>query len=99
LRYSFYLDKVEKLSSLSSPNYAGLSPIAKDGTTIYHFGGVASKRNVYKFDSLINVTVRLITDLSSDVYFSGAVSMSGTIYLFDRRTRKIMEFSEESGTA
>jgi hypothetical protein len=72
--------------------------IAKDGTTIYYFGGT-STRTVHKFDSLTNSTVKLPTDLPSGVCFSGGVSMSGTILLFNGSLRKIMEFSEETETA
>jgi hypothetical protein len=66
---------------------------------MYHFGGIEIYRSVHKFDTLTNSTVRLPNDLPSDVFYSGGVSMSGTIYLFDGRRRKVMEFSEETETA
>jgi hypothetical protein len=69
--------------------------MAKDGTTVYHFMDSV----VYKFDPLTNSTVKLPTNLPSVLYLSGGVSISGTIYLFDGRQRKVMEFSEETGTA
>jgi hypothetical protein len=99
LRYSVSLDQIEIVSSLSSSTSEGLALIAKDRTTIYHFGGMYSARRVDKFDSLTNSTVQLPTPLPTNVAFSSGVSIGGTIYLFDGFERKIMEFSEETGTA
>jgi hypothetical protein len=79
--------------------YGGLALIAKDGTTIYYFGGSRSVTSVQKFDTLTNCTLRLPTILPSDVFLSGGVSMSGTIFLFDGRKEKLMEFSEDTATA
>jgi hypothetical protein len=90
---------MEKVSSLQKANSKGLALIAKDGTTMYYFGGDRSLTSVQKFDTLTYSTLQLPTDLPSDVVISGGVSMSGTIFLFDGRQRKIMEFSEETGTA
>jgi hypothetical protein len=73
--------------------------LAKDGTTIYYFGGTASPRLVQKFDSINNSTMPLPTALPSQVRYSGGVSMSGTIFLFDGYQRTVMEFSEETETA
>jgi hypothetical protein len=99
LRYSVSLDKVEKVSSLLEPNYGGLALIVKDGTTIYYFGGSRSVTSVQKFDTLTNSTLRLSTILPSDVFLSGGVSMSGTIFLFGGRKEKLMEFIEDTETA
>jgi hypothetical protein len=99
LRYSVSLDKVEKVSSLLEPNYGGLALLAKDGTTIYYFGGSRSVTSVQKFDALTNSTLRLSTILPSDVFLSGGISMSGTIFLFGGRKEKLMEFSEDTATA
>jgi hypothetical protein len=87
------------VSSLTQATYGGLALRAKDGTTIYYFGGLGNERRVHKFDSISISTVRLPTTLPSDVFFSCGVSMSGTIFLFDGKEKKLMEFSEESGTA
>jgi hypothetical protein len=43
--------------------------------------------------------VRQPTALPSDVYFSGGISINGTIFLFDGKQRKVMEFSEETERA
>jgi hypothetical protein len=87
------------VSSLTEADYAGLALIAKDGTTIYHFGGWNNIRSVHKFDSLTNSTVRLPTDLPSNLYFSGGVSMTGSTFLFAGPQLKVVEFDEETGTA
>jgi hypothetical protein len=85
------------VSSLQVGTYGGLALIAEDGTTIYYFGG--NQKFVQKFDSLTNSTVRIPTDLPWDVCYSGGVSMSGTIFLFDGYRGKVMEFSEETERA
>jgi hypothetical protein len=95
LRYSVSLDKIEKVSSLQEAHYGGLALKAKDGTTIYYFGGSHSRRSVQKFDPLTNFTVTLPTQLPSDLYYAGGVS----ILPFNGRERNIMEFSEETGSA
>jgi hypothetical protein len=99
LRYSVSLDKVEKVSSLQNATYGGLALQAKDGTKMYYFGGYYGGGNVQKFDTLTNSTVQLPTTLPTNVFLSGGISMSGTIFLFDGRQRKVMEFGEETLTA
>jgi hypothetical protein len=99
LQYSVSLDKVEKVSSLCQATSTGIALKAKDSTTIYYFGGSLSLTSVHKFDSLTNSTVRLPTDLPSSVRYSGGISRTGTIFVFNGLHRKIMEFSEETETA
>jgi hypothetical protein len=100
LRYSVSLDTLEKVSSLSGPTSGGLALQGKDGKTIYYFGGNSFTTTVHKFDSLTNVTVKLATRLPSPVLFAGGVSMNnGTMFIFDGRSGKTMEFLEETETA
>jgi hypothetical protein len=95
LRYSVSLEKLEKVSSLSSAIRGGLALPGKDGKTIYFF----KDYSVHKFDSITNVTERLSTALSSSLSWAGGVSINGTILVFDGRGRNILEFSEETETA
>jgi hypothetical protein len=99
LRYSVSLDKLEKVSSLSSAATGGLALSGKDGRTIYFFGGYPDYDAVHKFDSITNVTVRLSIALPSSPAYAGGVSINGTMLLFDGRGRNILEFSEETETA
>jgi hypothetical protein len=90
---------VEKVSSLSSGTYGGLALQAKDGKTIYFFGGYPNYNIVHKFDSTTNVTIRLSTELPSLLWYTSGVSINGTILLFDVHERQILEFSEETESA
>jgi hypothetical protein len=99
LRYSVSLDKLEKVSSLSSAISGGLALPGKDGKTIYVFGGESNPAVVHIFDSITNVTERLSTALPSSLWNAGGVSISGTIFVFDGYGRNILEFSEETETA
>jgi hypothetical protein len=90
---------VEKVSSLQEATFGGLALKAKNGKSIYYFGGYGSPTTVQKFDFLTNSVIRLPTELPSKVFLSGGVSMRGTIFLFDGWERHIMEFREKSGTA
>jgi hypothetical protein len=98
LRYSVSLDKLEKVSSLSSAARKGLALPGKDGKTIYFFGGYPISA-VHKFDSITNVTERLSTAFPSPLQFTGGVSINGAMFLFDGQGRNILEFSEETETA
>jgi hypothetical protein len=98
LRYSVSLDKMEKVSSLSSATSGGLALPGKDGKTIYFFGGYPNNA-VHKLDSITNVTERLSTALPSSLTFPGGVSINGTIIIFHGKGRVILEFSEVTETA
>jgi hypothetical protein len=91
LRYSISLDKVEKVSCLCGNTYGGVPLKAKDGRASYRIGGEYYQRTVQKSYFLTYSTVLLPTDFPSDVQFSGGVSMSGTIFLFDGREKEVME--------
>jgi hypothetical protein len=97
LRYSVSLDKLEKVSSLSSATSGGLALPGKDGKTIYFFEG--SSVVVHKFDSITNVTEILSTTLPYSLRYAGGVSINGTMLLFDPLGRNVLEFSEETETA
>jgi hypothetical protein len=94
LCYSISLDRIEKVSSLSTPNYAGVALQSNDGKSIYYFGGFLSS-SVHNFNRETNVTVRLPTTLPAPVYLSGGVSINGTHLIFSSRQRNVLEFSEE----
>jgi hypothetical protein len=97
LRYSISVDKIEKVSSLSTPNYGGLALQSNDGKTIYYFGGSSSSStSVHNFNRKTNVTVRLPTTLPSSVYASSGVSINGSHIIFSGQGRNVLEFSEES---
>jgi hypothetical protein len=95
LCYSISVDKIEKVSSLSTPNYGGLALQSYDGESIYYFGG-SSPALVHNFNRETNVTVRLPTTLPSPVYVSSSVSINGSHFIFSGQARTILEFSEES---
>jgi hypothetical protein len=84
------------VSSLSSKNYGAVALQAKDGRTIYFFGGWPYKPAVDKFDSVTNVTVLLSTVLPSTFLNAGGASINGTILLFDGYNGNVLEFSEET---
>jgi hypothetical protein len=85
------------LQPMKSPKglYMGLMGSA----SLYIIPALCSRRSVQKFDPLIDCTVTLPTQLLSDLYYAGGVSMSGTIFLFNGRERNIREFSKETGLA
>jgi hypothetical protein len=99
LRYSVSLDKVEKVSSLSSAAGGGLAIQSKDGKTIYFFGGYPNHAVVHKFDPFTNLTVRLPSEIPASIFYDAGVSINGTIFLFDGRGKNVLEFSEETETA
>jgi hypothetical protein len=99
LCYSISVDKIEKVSSLSTPNYGGLALQSNDGESIYYFGGsppLPRPMSVDNFNRETNVTVRLPTTLPSKVYVSSGVSINGSHILFSGEPRNVLEFSEES---
>jgi hypothetical protein len=99
LRYSISQDQIEKVSSLSTATEGGLAHLANDGKSIYYFGGHSNLTTVHKFDSETNLTLRLPTELPSPVYYAAAVSINGTILIFNGHQRNILEFSETLETA
>jgi hypothetical protein len=99
LRYSISLDKVDKVSSLSTPISEGLAIQASDGKSIYYFGGIRNSKLVYKFNSETNVTVPLPTELPSSVFRAGGVSINGTIIIFNGGERNVLEFNQQSESA
>jgi hypothetical protein len=83
------------VSSLSTPNYGGLALQSNDGKSIYYFGGTYIPNIVDKFNIETHVTDRLPIILPSPVYFAGGLSINGTMFIFNGRERKLLEFSEE----
>jgi N-acetylneuraminic acid mutarotase len=96
LRYSISLDKIEKVSTLSTPNSAGLALQSNNRKSIYYFGGIDSPTSVHNFNRETNVTVRLPTTFPTAVYASSGVSINGSHYIFSGRLRNVLVFSEES---
>jgi hypothetical protein len=101
LCYSISLDKIEKVSSLSTLTWGGLALQSNDGKSIYHFGGttITSSTSVHNFNRETNVTVLLPTALPSPVYFSSGVSLKGSHFIFSGQERNALQFSEELETA
>jgi hypothetical protein len=99
LRYSISLDRIEKVSSLSTATDRGLAVLSNDGKSIYYFGGYPIHKAVYKFDSVTNITTRLPNDLPSEVIHAAGISINGTIFIFNGHQRNVLEFSEISDTA
>jgi hypothetical protein len=99
LCYSISLDKIQNVSSFNSMNQGGLALQASDGKSIYYFGGEPNRRRVYKFNSETNLNVELPTVLPSPVFFAGGVANNGTIFIFNGREGKVLEFNEISETA
>jgi hypothetical protein len=96
LRYSISLEKIEKVSSLSTPSNGGLALQSNDGKSIYYFGGGSSPTLVHNFNRETNVTVRLPTTLPSSVYVSSGVSINGIHFIFSGRASNVLEFREDS---
>jgi hypothetical protein len=97
LCYSISVDKIEKVSSFSTPNYGGLALQSNDGKSVYYFGGSSSSStSVHNFNRETNVTVRLPTTLPSPVYLSSGVSINGSHFIFSGQERNVLEFREDS---
>jgi hypothetical protein len=96
LCYSISVDKIEKVSSLSTPNYGGIALQSNDRKSIYYYGGINSLTLVHNFNKETNITVRLPTTLPSSVYVSSGVSINGSHLIFSGQGRSVLEFSEES---
>jgi hypothetical protein len=99
LRYTVSIDKVDKVSSLSSATYGRLALLGKDAKTIFHFGGIADGKAVHKFETLTDTIVRLPKELPVPVMYISGASINGTVSIFDGRSRQIIEFIEESGSS
>jgi hypothetical protein len=98
IRYNITSDKVEKVSSLSFPSNGGLAVKAMDSQFIYYFGGDNSERTIQKLNPATNVNKKLDTVLPFDVnYAAGAVS-SQSAFIFNGRSKNILEFDLESET-
>jgi hypothetical protein len=91
LRYSISLDKIEKVSSLSTATDLGLALQSSDRKYIYFFGGTV----VHKFNMETNFTVQLPTALPSPVRQAGGVSTNGTLFIFNGKQRNVLEFNTE----
>jgi hypothetical protein len=95
LRYSNTLDKIDKVSLLSTPNQGVLALQTSDGQSIYYFGGDSNNTLVHKFNSETHVSVRLPTAIPSQVETASAVPINGTIFIFNRHQRNILEFNQK----
>jgi hypothetical protein len=93
------MDRIQKVSSLSTVSEGGLALQSNDGKSIYYFGGIPYAKWVHKFNSETNVTVRLPTELPSPVFNAGGALINGKMFIFNGKGRCVMEFDLESETA
>jgi hypothetical protein len=99
LRYTISLDKIQKVSSLSTGTDGGLALLSSDGMSIYYIGGYYSTTLVHKFNIVTNTTMRLPVELPSSVNRAGGVSINGSLFIFNGQKRNFLEFNEDSETA
>jgi hypothetical protein len=93
------MDRIQKVSSLSTDSQGGLALQSNDGKSIYYFGGMPYAKLVHKFNTETNVTVRLPTELPSPVVNAGGALVNGKMFIFNGKGRCVMEFDLESETA
>jgi hypothetical protein len=86
------MDRIQKVSSLSTVSEGGLAPQSNDGKSIYYFGAIPYAKLKHKFNSETNVTVRLSTELPSPVFKAGGVLINGKMFIFNGKGRRVMEF-------
>jgi hypothetical protein len=98
LLYSISLDKIWKVSELTTRTYGGLAVPSTDGKSIYYFGGVSNYNIVHKFNSETNYTSRLGTTIPSSILYASGHSMNdGTIHIHNGKYgRNVLEYDEVS---
>jgi hypothetical protein len=96
LEYKISSDMINIVSSLSSTT--GLAIKAKDSQNIYFFGGEKTRREIHRFNSATNVTIKLRTVLPSDVFYAAGVVLNQSTFIFSGRGGNILEFNLNSET-
>jgi hypothetical protein len=98
IQYNITSETIHKASSLSSPTAGGLAPKGKDSKYIYYFGGQSTEKIIHRFNPATEATVKLRTDLLSDVMWAAGVITPDSAFIFNGRIGDIIKFDLTSET-